>query len=710
MFVFHFESSALLSMPGSDISFLQRQKIRKYKVDYPLSSQTEIAKWASEKFGRVINQSSVCRILKEKCENVENIRNSLKKSGRNRTPNWPLLEALLNNWVKALQNTGATISEDTLKKRAMMVWNQIKNNYSSEAPPSLSPGWLSNVKKRLSISQRAVSGESGSVPKEALKLMPAVREQCREYSKKDIFNMDESALFYKLGPSKTLGSKPVPGPKKSKQRLTMVLCCNADGLERSDILLIGKAKAKDYVPSYLSIPYFQGYKCWWRTNMNAWMTGELMAEWLERFYEYIGTERKVILLLDNFAGHTKGLELSKPPSNIKVVFLPPNTTSLFQPLDQGIIRVAKAYYRRAFVEFCLPFWEREAGLIPTFDDGLADTEKDPFVYLNYSHAIKWISEAWFNHTTLLTVSNCFEKSTLFDVPNSTSVNSVNSQNLPPEATNAENAADTSFDLSRSEENLSINSTFDSDATLYCPESDSESDDYNYFNAGRSVLRDIDNENVIGSYDPENDDIGTFTDAYPREGDPDLEVLKITTEVRNLTNERHINKSFALDYFSGPAEELSEAKDIENRANLETADQDLLQEAQKYATASNIETIGEDEKMVREYFSDMSSSVRTILDTLSFDKSFRENSLSIFDVMKKGLRNITQMIEEVEDGANENSMCVNEILKESSELFFSFCEGMSFNASRKRYPEQMKRNLSEVKRLMRVVNEELSEDD
>ncbi|XP_055383517.1 tigger transposable element-derived protein 1-like [Condylostylus longicornis] len=53
-----------------------------------------------------------------------------------------------------------------------------------------------------------------------------------------------------------------------------------------------------------------------------------------------------MLIVDNASSHTK--ELDHP--NVKIVFLPPNCTSLIQPLDQGIISTLKAYYIRLSFE------------------------------------------------------------------------------------------------------------------------------------------------------------------------------------------------------------------------------------------------------------------------------------------------------------------------------------------------------------------------
>jgi hypothetical protein len=48
------------------------------------------------------------------------------------------------------------------------------------------------------------------------------------------------------------------------------------------------------------------------------------------------------LLVDNCPAHTVLEKLQ----NIKLVFLPANTTSMLQPMDQGVIRSLKCHYRR----------------------------------------------------------------------------------------------------------------------------------------------------------------------------------------------------------------------------------------------------------------------------------------------------------------------------------------------------------------------------
>jgi len=52
---------------------------------------------------------------------------------------------------------------------------------------------------------------------------------CDEYTLKDIFNMDETALNYKASPETSLSSETIPGGKINKERITANFYCNADG-------------------------------------------------------------------------------------------------------------------------------------------------------------------------------------------------------------------------------------------------------------------------------------------------------------------------------------------------------------------------------------------------------------------------------------------------------------------------------------------------
>ena len=66
----------------------------------------------------------------------------------------------------------------------------------------------------------------------------------KEYKANDIFNCDETGLFFKMMPKRTLAFKgePCHRGKNNKERLSVLLCCNADRSEKLMPIVIGKSK------------------------------------------------------------------------------------------------------------------------------------------------------------------------------------------------------------------------------------------------------------------------------------------------------------------------------------------------------------------------------------------------------------------------------------------------------------------------------------
>ena len=91
---------------------------------------------------------------------------------------------------------------------------------------------------------------------------------------------------------------------------------------------------------------------------NAWMTASIFKEWfhktfvpaVRRHLRERRLEEKAVLLLDNCRAHPPANLLRSADGKITVMYLPPNTTSVIQPLDQGIISSFKRHYRRELVK------------------------------------------------------------------------------------------------------------------------------------------------------------------------------------------------------------------------------------------------------------------------------------------------------------------------------------------------------------------------
>ena len=80
-------------------------------------------------------------------------------------------------------------------------------------------------------------------------------------------------------------------------------------------------------------------------DAKSWIQIDIMEKVPEKLNYIMKLEnRNVLLFLDNTPVHPENL-LGKN-SNIKIVFLPKNTTSRLHPLDAGIIKNFKVKYRK----------------------------------------------------------------------------------------------------------------------------------------------------------------------------------------------------------------------------------------------------------------------------------------------------------------------------------------------------------------------------
>ncbi|CAB5310037.1 unnamed protein product [Rhizophagus irregularis] len=273
-----------------------------------------------------------------------------------------------------------------------------------------------------------MSGEANSAPLETL---PEKRLRLRtllaKYNEEDIYNADETGLFFRMEPNQTLGTGKISGRKKDKTRVSILFCANATGSHKFRPLVIGKSLNprcfKNFNKSALPVIY--------RANSKAWMRADIFIEWLHHLDNYFRImDRKILLLIDNAGSHfnpkvfeetnsdlsesdeevaesshsaqnrkkaKKKVAKKKPDiklTNIEIVYLPPNTTAHLQPMDAGIIHSFKAKYKR---EFC-------NHIIHQFDRGInRETNK-----LNIKEAIDYIAEAWEN-VTQTTIRNCWVK-------------------------------------------------------------------------------------------------------------------------------------------------------------------------------------------------------------------------------------------------------------------------------------------------------------
>ncbi|KAH8038696.1 hypothetical protein HPB51_002840 [Rhipicephalus microplus] len=217
--------------------------------------------------------------------------------------------------------------------------------------------------------------------------------QASEYEPRDVFNADEAGLFFNLQPEKSLclKGKACRGGKKSKERITVLLCCNADGSEKLKLTVVGKFQKPRCLKRESHLP------CVYRANKKAWMTAALFEEFLSLLDRRMACKnRKILLFLDQCAAHPRQVTLQ----NVKLVFLPANATTHLQPLDAGIIKNVKHHFKSFLVRRLLAKIDRK-------DEG--------DLKISLLDAIHFIAMAW-DRVTPTTVANCFGKCGFFGSP------------------------------------------------------------------------------------------------------------------------------------------------------------------------------------------------------------------------------------------------------------------------------------------------------
>ena len=94
-------------------------------------------------------------------------------------------------------------------------------------------GWLYDFKKRNHFKCFKSHGESGDADHAAATAeLPQLRRIVAQHSANDVYNADEFGLYYSCAPNATIGPAPLCGRKKSKERVTFLVCTNILGTDR----------------------------------------------------------------------------------------------------------------------------------------------------------------------------------------------------------------------------------------------------------------------------------------------------------------------------------------------------------------------------------------------------------------------------------------------------------------------------------------------
>ena len=129
--------------------------------------------------------------------------------------------------------------------------------------------------KRYGLKELKRHGEAASAdPKIVEEERSRQQEILARFHPRDRFNGDEAGLLGFNVPDRGMATMTLSGVKKSKQRITILFGCNADGSEKLPLFFIGKAAR----PRCFRKKTGKELGFYYRNNKTAWMTAGLFEE------------------------------------------------------------------------------------------------------------------------------------------------------------------------------------------------------------------------------------------------------------------------------------------------------------------------------------------------------------------------------------------------------------------------------------------------
>ena len=159
-------------------------------------------------------------------------------------PDTDYVDRALYPWFKDARVKNVTLSGPILVEKAKDFAERLGVTDFTE-----STGWLDRFKSRHGIVMKRICGESAAVCQETTETRKntKLRTMLEEFSPDDIFNADETGLFFKCLPNCTLALKGEKdtGGKVPNEQITLLVAANMSSTEKLPLLIIGKFRNQD---------------------------------------------------------------------------------------------------------------------------------------------------------------------------------------------------------------------------------------------------------------------------------------------------------------------------------------------------------------------------------------------------------------------------------------------------------------------------------
>jgi hypothetical protein len=225
----------------SERSYDEKFAIIKYSDAHQSMKKKDIA----EHFG--INQGTLCGILKNREKIIsacsgEDKRVSVHAAKRIRAITHPDVDKALITWFRQK----ALIPDIRLDAGMLLIQaNKFRQMFNPDDTDAITPSWVERFKQRYGIVKIKKAGESAGVDQEIIRVWKdgQLQDILNRYKPCDIYNADETGLFWKMLPENSLGfaGQSHHGKKEPKSRVTLLVGANMQGSDKLPLLVIGKS-------------------------------------------------------------------------------------------------------------------------------------------------------------------------------------------------------------------------------------------------------------------------------------------------------------------------------------------------------------------------------------------------------------------------------------------------------------------------------------
>ena len=199
-----------------------------------------------------ISEGAIRKIMKNQ-EGIQKRSALMSEEGKRKTLRTSIgrfseLEDILCVWIDSMQCAKIPVPPPLVIVKAKRIAQQLS---IPEGDFKASWQWLSRFRERGGLQKILLHGEGAEVDQEDPKLLAALDDlyaTISRYDPENVYNMDETGLFFRLLPRYTLlmpfeDLSTTRGKKKAKERLSPVVCANATGTHKVPCTMIGKPKS-----------------------------------------------------------------------------------------------------------------------------------------------------------------------------------------------------------------------------------------------------------------------------------------------------------------------------------------------------------------------------------------------------------------------------------------------------------------------------------